>query len=216
MTSEWRGAAAVRRAAIGFAVAVVLVSAASVDAEVWVRRDAAGIFHFSNRPSPGSEVYRPARPLATSPLRDPAFAAAVDRGAYDAAIDDAATRYGVEPELVKAVVRAESGFNRHAISPKGARGLMQLMPQTARRHGVMNPFDATENIAGGVKHLRMLLDRYGKNLPWALAAYNAGEEPVERYHGIPPYDETRTYVSRVLRFRQQYLRKRLLGREARS
>ncbi|MGH7823407.1 MAG: lytic transglycosylase domain-containing protein, partial [Candidatus Binatia bacterium] len=96
--------------------------------------------------------------------------------------------------------------NRHAVSPKGARGLMQLMPRTARHWGVRNVYDARENIRGGIRHLRMLMDRYRNRLTHVLAAYNAGVAPVERYRGIPPYRETRTYVTRVLRYRQQYLR----------
>ena len=113
---------------------------------------------------------------------------------------DAAQRYGVPDRLVAAVIRAESGFNPRAVSSKGAQGLMQLMPGTASVLGVRNSFDPRQNIDGGVRHLRGLLDRFSHNLALAIAAYNAGEKAVTTYGGIPPYPETQDYVSKVLRF----------------
>jgi soluble lytic murein transglycosylase-like protein len=118
---------------------------------------------------------------------------------YLADIREAAERYGVPVRLVTAVIRAESGFNARAVSRKGARGLMQLMPTTASLLGVRNSFDPRQNIDGGVRHLRTLIDRFG-DLPLALAAYNAGEGAVTRHGGIPPYAETQDYVEKVLRF----------------
>jgi len=109
---------------------------------------------------------------------------------------------------VKAVIHAESDFVPYAVSPKGALGLMQLMPATARRHGVWRVFDPRENVEGGVRYLRFLLDRYAGNVRLALAAYNAGEGAVDRYGGIPPYRETQEYLERVLAYRQAYLRDR--------
>ena len=97
-----------------------------------------------------------------------------------------------------AVIRVESGFNPRAVSPKGAQGLMQLMPATASQLGVRNVFDVAENIDGGVRHLRGLIERFDNNLPLALAAYNAGERAVLQYGGIPPYPETEQYVARIL------------------
>ena len=114
-------------------------------------------------------------------------------------IDAVAARHHVSPRLVAAVIRAESGFNARAVSPKGAQGLMQLMPQTATILGVRNSFDPRENIEGGVKHLRVLMDRYHNDMPLVLAAYNAGDTAVLTHRGIPPYRETRQYVIRVLR-----------------
>ncbi len=114
-----------------------------------------------------------------------------------------AARHGLAPELVESVIRVESNFEVRAVSPKGARGLMQLMPATAAKLGVRNVFDGRENIEGGVRHLRHLVDRYGGNLALALAAYNAGAEAVGRYGGIPPYPETQAYVARVLRLVQR-------------
>ncbi len=95
------------------------------------------------------------------------------------------------------MIRAESNYNPDAVSPKGALGLMQLIPSTARRFGVSNPFDVRENIEGGVRYLRFLLDYYQGDYPKAIAAYNAGEAAVDKYHGIPPYAETQNYVHRV-------------------
>lgn len=112
-------------------------------------------------------------------------------------IDSIAAEHGVEDSLVHSVIRAESNYNAHAVSPKGAMGMMQLIPATARRFGVTNPFDVKENVQGGVRYLRFLLDYYKDNYPRAIAAYNAGEGAVDRYHGIPPYMETQNYVFRV-------------------
>jgi soluble lytic murein transglycosylase len=125
--------------------------------------------------------------------------------AYRDLIRAAATRHGLAPELVEAVIRAESNFNARAVSPKGARGLMQLMPTTAAQLGIRDVFDVRENIEGGVRHLRYLVDRYGGNLTLALAAYNAGVDAVARHGGVPPYEETRAYVARILRLVQRSL-----------
>ena len=113
-------------------------------------------------------------------------------------IRDAAERYGLSEQLVTAVIRVESGFNPRAVSPKGAQGLMQLMPATASQLGVRNVFDVAENIDGGVRHLRGLIERFDSNLSLALAAYNAGERAVLQHGGIPPYPETEQYVARIL------------------
>lgn len=113
-------------------------------------------------------------------------------------INKYAGAYGVDPALVRAVMRNESGFNPDAVSPKGAQGLMQLMPGTAALMGVRDPFDPEQNIAGGIGYLRRCLDRFGFNVPLAVAAYNAGPEAVARYCTIPPYQETQTFVNNVL------------------
>lgn len=113
-------------------------------------------------------------------------------------IVDAARREGLDPALVRAVVKHESGFDPKATSHAGAMGLMQLMPATARGLGVTDPYDPVQSLAGGTKYLRSMLDRFGGNVRLALAAYNAGPGAVERYGGVPPYEETQTYVRRVL------------------
>jgi soluble lytic murein transglycosylase-like protein len=107
--------------------------------------------------------------------------------------------YKLDPDLVTSVIRAESGFNVHAVSPKGAQGLMQLMPQTASQLGVQNAFDAQANVEAGSRYLRELLERYDFDLIKALAAYNAGPQRVEQYGGVPPYYETKAYVARIVR-----------------
>ena len=117
---------------------------------------------------------------------------------YDAIIDRHALAYGVDPVLVRAVIQVESNFNPQCVTNKGARGLMQLMPETAKRYGIRNIFDPEENIRGGVRELAELLEMFHDDLPRALAAYNAGQGAVLKYAGIPPYSETMTYVKRAM------------------
>jgi len=117
---------------------------------------------------------------------------------YWSLIGDVCRGHGVDPELVKAVIQVESNYNPFAISPKGARGLMQLMPGTATRYGVQQIFDPRENIEGGVKYLRDLIELFDSNLRFAVAAYNAGENTVQRVNGIPNYVETQNYVRKVM------------------
>ncbi len=112
-------------------------------------------------------------------------------------ITDYSKQYGVDPDLVSAIIRVESNFDPRAVSPKNCKGLMQLHPETARRYGVSDVFDPAENIEAGVKYLSYLTDSFDRNLDLILAAYNAGENAVRRHDGIPPYRETRQYVSRV-------------------
>jgi len=121
----------------------------------------------------------------------------IEKTAFDPIIEHASTQHGVDPRLVKAVIQVESGFQSRARSPKGAMGLMQLMPGTVREYRVgRNPYDPAKNIQAGTKHLRALLNKF--ELPLALAAYNAGEAAVLRFGGIPPYAETQAYVAKIL------------------
>ena len=114
-------------------------------------------------------------------------------------VNEASGRYRLDPDLVNSVIKAESDFNAHAVSPKGARGLMQLMPGTASQLGVPNAFDPQANVEGGTKYLRELLEKYDFDIVKALAAYNAGPQTVERFGGVPPYYETKAYVARIVR-----------------
>lgn len=158
--------------------------------------DQEGVVHFTNAPTDSRyQWYTEPSGAASGWLRVPDSR----QNGYALEILQAAERYGVEAKLVEAVIGVESAFNPRAVSRKGARGLMQLMPQTAFSLGVRNSFSPGQNIEGGVRYLRHLLDRYRGNLPLALAAYNAGTQAVDRYRGIPPYPETREYVQRVLR-----------------
>ena len=152
-----------------------------------------GVLHVKN--------VEPPAPPATSKNRPGAVAASVD--SYRALIRETAERHALAPALVESVIRVESNFEPRAVSPNGARGLMQLMPATAARLGVHDVFGVGENIDAGVRHLRYLLDLYRGNVPFALAAYNAGVDAVARYSGIPPYAETQAYVARVLRLLQR-------------
>ena len=136
------------------------------------------------------------------PEPEPAASEAIAPVPYSELIDRAAAREGLDARLVRAVIQVESAYRSKARSPKGAMGLMQLMPATARQYEVGDPYDPSDNIGAGTRHLKSLLGRF--ELPLALAAYNAGEAAVERFRGIPPYPETQDYVRRVLR---------LLGRD---
>jgi len=128
----------------------------------------------------------------------------VSNSPYDSTIKAIASRYGVDDKLIKAIVRVESAFKPGAESPKGAQGLMQLMPGTAARYGVEDSFDPIQNLLGGVKYLKDLLSMFNNNLTLALAAYNAGENAVQKYNGIPPYKETRQYVQKVIHYHRLY------------
>lgn len=182
-----------RHATLALALALAIASPAAAETFQFTAPD--GTVHYTNAPTDpryrsmgfrsGTEAGFLNLPVAAGDL-------------YVSEIRHASARHGVPEGLVSAVIRVESGFNPRAVSPRGARGLMQLMPGTASLLGVRNSFDPRENIEGGVRHLRGLLDRYPNNLPFALAAYNAGEQAVSNHRGIPPYPETQTYVARIL------------------
>jgi hypothetical protein len=183
--------------AIGCVVASTILAVSSAAAQVYRLSPGDGTVHFTNAPTDPryrSLGHSPSSGTAAGWLSLPR----ADTGRYATEIRDASERYGVPERLVQAVIKAESAFNPRAVSVKGARGLMQLMPETASMLGVRNSFDPQQNIDGGVRHLRGLIERFGHDLPLALAAYNAGERAVVTHRGIPPYPETREYVTRVL------------------
>lgn len=182
---------------MGLVAVAVLAMSSSAGAEVYRFKAHDGTVHFTNAPAdPRYRRLGYTSGTAAGWLRVPRG----ETAPYMTEIGAAAERYGVPQRLVSAVIRAESGFNPKAVSRKGARGLMQLMPSTASMLGVRDSFDPRENIDGGVRHLRALMDRFPNSLPLAIAAYNAGESAVLAHGGIPPYPETREYVDRVLRF----------------
>lgn len=166
--------------------------------DIYVYKDANGVVTFTNVPNhPGF------RRVLKEYNRAPGAVASLS-ASYEPLIRSASDRHHVDVDLVRAVIKAESDFNAAALSRKGAMGLMQLMPDTARLHQIVDAYDPEENVEGGVRHLRMLLDRYRGNLELSLAAYNAGSAAVEKHRGIPPFAETREYVRRVLRFYDSY------------
>jgi len=146
----------------------------------------------------------PTDELVTAVRRKARYHSGVANLELEQAVIRAAQQHHVQPALLLAVMKAESSFNPTAVSKAGAVGLMQLIPETAIRHGVRNLYDANDNITGGAKHLRYLLDRFHGNIRLALAAYNAGEHKVDRYGQIPPYKETQDYVKKVIVYYRSY------------
>jgi hypothetical protein len=171
------------------------LGASTAGAQVYTRKSASGVVEATNVPDAAD--FRLTYPGKGTLIHSRGFRGFY-RGEFDAHIVAAANLYNVEADLIKAVIAQESEFDQWAVSSKGAQGLMQLMPFTARRFGVLDPFDARQNIFGGTQYLRFLLDLFAGEVPLALAGYNAGENAVTRYRGIPPYRETRNYVSRIM------------------
>lgn len=176
--------------------AALLMAATPAQAQLYRWTDASGRMVISDRPLNTAAATFAVRG-ATTQFRSTRPVVNKRAGAFDAIIEEHATAQNVDPNLVRAVIQAESAFNPRARSPKGAMGLMQLMPATASELGVSNAYDPSQNIRGGVAYLRRLLDRYDSNVDLALAAYNAGPTAVEKYGRIPPYRETRDYVKKI-------------------
>jgi soluble lytic murein transglycosylase-like protein len=154
-------------------------------------------FSFTDVPTAEITGYEPA-PAAIPPSATSSPVKSASPPPLNQLVDSASATYHLDPDLVNSVIHAESGFNTRAVSPKGARGLMQLMPGTASQLGVNDAFDPQANVTGGSRYLRELLERYNFDLVKALAAYNAGPRRVEQYQGVPPFRETRAYVARIV------------------
>jgi soluble lytic murein transglycosylase-like protein len=190
-----------------FTLAVLMAEPAR--ATVYTFTDASGITHFTNVPSDPRYAG-----MARAPYRVSAYKSVKTSSGYPAAsdryaplVEKVAREHSVDRALLQAMIAAESGFDPYAVSPKGAIGLMQLMPETARRYGVRNPYDPADNIRGGAKYLRDLMRKFNNDLSLTLAAYNAGEDAIVQYgNRIPPYRETLQYVPRVLTLYREYQR----------
>ena len=168
-------------------------------ADIYRFRDENGVWHFTN-------IKDDARYRLFIKTEKTASKGYTEK--YEAIIQQAARRFHVEPSLIKAIIKAESDFDHRAVSPKGALGLMQLMPDTASELQVQDPFDPIENIFGGTRYLSRLLKRFRNDKRLAVAAYNAGPELVEQAGGVPPLRETRQFVERVLKFYHEFLNTR--------
>ncbi len=184
---------------------LVLLSAGPALGEVYYQIDENGIARFTNAPT--TPQYRLLQP-GVLPRTARLTAANMSE-----LIDAFAAEYELDPALIRAVIQVESNFNRKAVSPKGAQGLMQLMPATIWRLSVGDAYDPHENIGAGVRYLRQLMDRFQGDLTLVLAAYNAGENAVLRYKGVPPYKETRDYVTKVLSLYRRGQRERSTNKD---
>jgi len=192
---------------LGMLTLGVALAAAPAYADIYRYVDENGVMHITNLPtSPDYKLWIKERRVIIK--------AGIDMTKYGPLIQKASDKYKVDYSLVKAVIKAESNFNHKAVSPKGAQGLMQLMPKTASTLQVKDSFEPESNIEGGVKYLRYLINVYNGHLQLALAAYNAGEKAVAKYGGIPPYNETQGYVKRVMSLYKQYSAEPKEGRAA--
>lgn len=186
---------------IVFIFSLVLLPAAA-GADIYRFVDGEGVVHFSNVPPDGKyQLYLREGPKATAPRRSPGYE-------VEGWMADYVNRYcranRLSPALVHAIIKAESDGQRKAVSRKGAKGVMQLMPFTSQRMNVNDPFDPIENIEGGIRYIKELLATFNGDVTSAVAAYNAGPAAVKKYGGVPPYKETRVYVQRVLNLYRQY------------
>jgi len=167
---------------------------APAQAEIYRYVDKNGVWHFTNiKTDSRYRLFVPSRKNLKKYLNE-----------YRGIIQQASVQFGIDPHLIRAVIKAESGFDHQALSSKGAQGLMQLMPDTADDMEVQDAFDPEENIFGGTRYLSLLLKRFKNNKILALAAYNAGPDTVESYKGIPPFPETRNFVKRVMQYYEAY------------
>lgn len=185
-------------ASLALGIAIMGITVTSASADIFTRRNDRGVLEATDRPASGDGfklAYKSKGVVIHSSAFRPSSANALR---FEPLLQEAAAREGISPDLVRAVIRTESAFDHLAVSSAGARGLMQLMPDAAKRFGVTNPFDPQDNIKGGVKYLRVLLKQFQGDVALTVAAYNAGEGAVTRYGAVPPYRETRNYVRKIL------------------
>lgn len=177
---------------------LIVLSAGIASADIYSYKDEDGVWHFTNdrQRISSDRRYKLYLKYHNNPklyIND-----------YAAEIDKAAEQYGIDTSLIKAVIHAESAFDHRATSREGAKGLMQLMPYTADYLSVDDPYDPEDNILGGTKYLSMLLKRFDNNTQFALAAYNAGPEIVDKYNGVPPFEETKNFIEKVMKYYDRY------------
>jgi len=180
------------------ALVVILGVVLPVEADIYRYIDGNGVMHFTNVPTSSIQNYK------LFLKEKPQITDRYSTEKYDSLISDASERHGVSFPLLKAIIKAESDFDPHAVSQKGATGLMQIMPENFKPLGIRDPFDPWENINAGARYFKQMYDRFKGKLALSLAAYNAGPTAVDRYKTIPPYEETEEYVRRVLKYYYNY------------
>ena len=183
---------------IFYIITLLLLAGIAVHADIYRYIDENGVMHFTNTPTSSTQKFKLF--LREKPKVNPRYSTKK----YDDIIANASQQYDVSFPLLKAIIKAESDFDPRAVSKKGAKGLMQIMPENFKPLGIKDPFDPSQNIHAGARYFKQMYDRFKGKLSLSLAAYNAGPTAVERYKTVPPYEETEEYVSRVLKFYYNY------------
>jgi len=183
---------------IYYVLIILFAFVTAVHADIYRYIDENGVMHFTNTPTSSTQKFKLF--LREKPKINPRYSTKK----YDDIITNASQRHGVSFPLLKAIIKAESGFDPRAVSKKGAKGLMQIMPDNFKLLGIKDPFDPSQNIHAGACYFKQMYDRFKGTLSLSLAAYNAGPTAVERYKTVPPYEETEAYVKRVLKFYYNY------------
>ena len=181
-----------------YVLIILFLFISAVQADIYRYIDENGVMHFTNTPTSSAKNFKLF--LKEKPKINPRYSTKK----YDDIITNASQRHGVSFPLLKAIIKAESGFDPRAVSKKGAKGLMQIMPENFKPLGIKDPFDPSQNIHAGARYFKQMYDRFKGKLSLSLAAYNAGPTAVERYRTVPPYEETEEYVRRVLKFYYNY------------
>jgi len=183
---------------IFYIITLLLLAGIAVHADIYRYIDENGVMHFTNTPTSSTQKFKLF--LREKPKVNPRYSTKK----YDDIIANASQQYDVSFPLLKAIIKAESDFDPQAVSKKGAKGLMQIMPENFKPLGIRDPFDPSQNIHAGARYFKQMYDRFKGKLSLSLAAYNAGPKAVERYKTVPPYEETEEYVERVLKFYYNY------------